>query len=74
MGECRLHLGGSGEGKMADSCKKYYKLYQKSSRCVVNSKKIEPISVQKQLNSIYYTEIHVSNYFKSSSVFRQILI
>jgi len=28
--------------------------------------KIKPISVQTQLNSIFYTELHVSTYFKSS--------
>jgi hypothetical protein len=26
MGECGLRLGGSGEGKMAGSCKNYYKI------------------------------------------------
>ena len=35
--------------------------------CVVNSNKIKPISVQTQINSIYYIELHVSTYLRSSS-------
>jgi len=38
-----------------------------SSRCVVNGIKFESLSVQTQLNYIYYIELHVLAYFRSPS-------
>ena len=37
-----------------------------SSNYIVNSKIIKSVCVQTQLNSIYYIEIHVSTYLRSS--------
>jgi len=38
-----------------------------SFRCVVNSTNIKLMSVTTHLNSIYYTELHVSTYVRSTS-------
>jgi hypothetical protein len=40
---------------------------QISPGCVVNTTRIKSISVQTQLNSIYYIVLHVSTYLRSSS-------
>ena len=37
------------------------------SNCVVDGTKIRPISVQVIVNYIYYVELHVSTYLRSSS-------